>query len=405
MAFSIRDLSVLAYANGFTLWHYKAGAGGVAAAGGPGFFDPAADMLASGHVPNVRLTQIWRQAAGSAVAVGADSIRNGHMPQMGLPGKSDLVHIDLSDPEEVADRIEDMYVDKLPRYLAALNLDPSSIQVLCPARINAVGAIAINRRIQNGLRRQRYDGGWARIGGEVEVCIADRVVQENPVHAGIRHAAIGEITEIGRDEDNRTRVRVDFEGRIYSYAGRDLDALALHSRREGSVFLADRVKKADGKGLQTEGGPGDKVIQLENDYERNIFNGDTGTIVEIDRDISGHAVRTHVDFNGSMQTFEGRTLNNLALAYALTIHKSQGSEYQAVIIPVTTTHFAMLKRTLLYTGITRAKRLCILVGTKKAIQIAINTEDSITRVTTLADAIREEAEEGAAEYVATEVDG
>ena len=354
-----------------------------------------ADMLGSGHVPHVRLTQIWRQAAGSAVAVGADSIRHGQMPQMGLPGKSDLVHIDLSDPDDVADRIVDMYVDKLPKYLASLELDPSSIQVLCPARINTVGTIAINRRIQNGLRRQRYEGGWARISDDMEICVGDRVQQRQSVHTAVPSNLAGEVMEIDRDQDDRLRVHVDFDGRMYAYVGRDLDSLAVHSRRDGSVLLADRVKKADGKAIQTEGGPGDKVIQLENDYERNIFNGDTGTIVEIDRDVSGHAVRTHVDFGGTIQTFEGRTLTNLALAYALTIHKSQGSEYQAVVIPVTTSHYAMLKRTLLYTGVTRAKRLCILVGTKRAIQIAINEEDSVTRVTTLADAIREEAEDGA----------
>jgi len=354
-----------------------------------------ADMLASGHVPHVRLVQIWRQAAGSAVAVGADAIRNGHMPVMGMPGRSDLVHIDLSDPEAVADRIVDMYVDKLPKYLASLELDPASIQVLCPARVNAVGTISINRRIQNGLRRQRYEGGWARISDDMEIVVGDRVVQTLSVHAGVQANVAGEVVRIDRNDDDRLQVHVEFGSRPYAYAGRDLDALAVHSRRDGSVLLADRVKRADGKAIQTEGGPGDKVIQLENDYERNIFNGDTGSIVEIDRDIAGHAVRTHVDFGGTIQTFEGRSLTNLALAYALTIHKSQGSEYQAVVIPVTTSHYAMLKRTLLYTGVTRAKRLCILLGTKKAMQRALDEEDAAARVTTLADAIREEADDGA----------
>ncbi|MFZ3481811.1 AAA family ATPase [Sphingomonas sp. 3-13AW] len=353
-----------------------------------------ADMLASGQVPHVRLTQIWRQAAGSAVALGADSIRKGQMPQMGLPGKSDLVHIDLSDPEDVADRIVDMYVDNLPKYLASLNLDPASIQVLCPARINTVGTVAINRRIQNGLRRQRYDGVWARVGNGMEICVGDKVVQSAAVYAEVQANMPGPVIAIDRDRDDRQQVHVNFGGHRYTYSGRDLDALSVHSRREGSVFLSDKAKKADGSLIQTEGGPGDKVIQLENDYDRNIFNGDTGTIISIDTDIAGHAVRSHVDFGGSIQTFEGRHLTNLALAYALTIHKSQGSEYQAVVIPVTTSHYAMLKRTLLYTGVTRAKRLCILVGTKRAIQIAINEEDSITRVTTLTDAIREEADDG-----------
>lgn len=271
-----------------------------------------ADMLASGRIKHTMLTQIWRQAEGSAIAIGADRIRKGKMPDMGVPGQSEFVFIEMFNPADVANRIVEMYVDRLPRYLAANGLDPSSIQVLCPGKQTDVGTISLNRAIQEELRVRRA---------------ASQMVQ-----------------------------------------------------------LSDKM----------EGGVGDKVIQLENNYDANIFNGDTGTIIDIERDASNNLL-TYVDFGGNVVTFEGKTLGNLALSYALTIHKSQGSEYQAVIIPVTTSHYTMLKRTLLYTGATRAKRLCIIIGTRKALGIAVSTEDATTRVTALVDALLDETseEEGA----------
>lgn len=157
---------------------------------------------------------------------------------------------------------------------------------------------------------------------------------------------------------------------------------AIQRRLRGEFPNGQQVMISD----KASAGPGDKVIQLENDYERMIFNGDTGVVVEVEKDASG-VTTTHVDFGGRMQSFQGVVLNNLALAYALSIHKSQGSEYQIVIIPVTTSHSNMLRRTLLYTGVTRAKRLCILVGSRRAIRIAVSREDSTTRITTLMDAI------------------
>ena len=166
---------------------------------------------------------------------------------------------------------------------------------------------------------------------------------------------------------------------------------AIQERLRGPVPNGLQVKLTDG----SPAGAGDKVIQLENDYERGIYNGDTGTILEVEKDMAGGLV-THVDFGGAVQTFEGATLGTLSLAYALTIHKSQGSEYQIVIMPVTTSHYTMLRRTLLYTGTTRAKRLCVYVGTARAVRTAAQREDTTTRITTLEGALlREFAEAGA----------
>jgi exodeoxyribonuclease V alpha subunit len=113
--------------------------------------------------------------------------------------------------------------------------------------------------------------------------------------------------------------------------------------------------------------PGDKVMQIENDYDKEVYNGDIGYIVDVDPEV-GELVAS---FDGRSVTYGFGELDTLVPAYAATIHKSQGSEYPAVIIPVLTQHYAMLQRNLLYTGITRGKRLVVLVGQRKAIAIAV----------------------------------
>ena len=114
-------------------------------------------------------------------------------------------------------------------------------------------------------------------------------------------------------------------------------------------------------------GPGDKVMQIENDYEKDVYNGDIGYVDDVDPD----AGELNVNFDGHSVTYGFGELDTLVPAYAATIHKSQGSEYPAVVIPIMTQHYAMLQRNLLYTGITRGKRLVVLVGQKKAIAIAV----------------------------------
>lgn len=133
---------------------------------------------------------------------------------------------------------------------------------------------------------------------------------------------------------------------------------------------------------------GDRVIQLENDYELNIFNGDTGRIIEIETNSEGKVTDTHVDFGDRIVGFSGSALGNLTLAYALTIHKSQGSEFQVVIIPMTSTHYTLNKRPLIYTGMTRAKKICVFVGQRRALKNSLGREDAANRITTLASRLR-----------------
>ena len=114
-------------------------------------------------------------------------------------------------------------------------------------------------------------------------------------------------------------------------------------------------------------GPGDKVMQVANNYEREVFNGDLGVITGLDMEEGALTV----SFEGRAVEYGYGELDELVLAYATTIHKAQGSEYPAVVIPLTTQHYAMLARNLLYTGVTRGKRLVVLVGSRKALAMAV----------------------------------
>ncbi len=125
---------------------------------------------------------------------------------------------------------------------------------------------------------------------------------------------------------------------------------------------------------------GDKVMQVRNDYDLDVFNGDVGHVAGID---SEERTLTAV-FDGRQVVYDEGQLDELALAYACSIHKSQGSEFPCVVLPLHTQHFVMLKHNLLYTAMTRGRRLVVIVGSKRALQTAVNSSDTITRFTGLA---------------------
>jgi exodeoxyribonuclease V alpha subunit len=129
---------------------------------------------------------------------------------------------------------------------------------------------------------------------------------------------------------------------------------------------------------------GDKVLQTVNNYDKEVFNGDVGRVDKLDLENQEMSVL----YDGRPAVYDFDELDELALAYALTIHKSQGSEYPAVIIPLHTQHFLMLQRNLLYTGITRGKKLVVLVGSRKALGLAVSRHDTQRRCTGLAMRLR-----------------
>jgi exodeoxyribonuclease V alpha subunit len=129
---------------------------------------------------------------------------------------------------------------------------------------------------------------------------------------------------------------------------------------------------------------GDKVMQLKNDYDKAVFNGDIGVIATVNRE---DAI-LHVDFDGRSAKYERAELDQLSHAYAVSIHKSQGSEYPAVVIPLATQHYMMLQRSLLYTAVTRGKKLVVIVGSRRAVGLAVRNADAKRRYTWLAERVR-----------------
>ena len=124
---------------------------------------------------------------------------------------------------------------------------------------------------------------------------------------------------------------------------------------------------------------GDRVMQLRNNYDKDVFNGDLGYIREVDTEDR----MLTVDFDGKKVEYDVTELDELTLAYATTIHKAQGSEYPIVVMPVLMTHFVMLQRNLIYTGITRAKKICVLIGAMKALAYAVRNMSVLKRNTSL----------------------
>jgi len=172
---------------------------------------------------------------------------------------------------------------------------------------------------------------------------------------------------------------------------RDIQVLApMHKGTAGVANLNAQLQAALNPQRQslrwgsTEFRSGDKVIQLRNNYDKSLFNGDIGTITAID----GREGTLTADFDGESHTLTRRDFGDLALAYSISIHKSQGSEYPIVIIPLLKAHFMMLQRNLLYTAITRGRKKVFLVGDPAAYAMAVRNADSKQRCTHLPQALR-----------------
>ena len=170
----------------------------------------------------------------------------------------------------------------------------------------------------------------------------------------------------------------------------------MHKGRAGTEALNRALQahhSAGASGLELRGGPGqgtrrlcrgDRVMQTRNDYQKNVFNGDVGAVVSVD----AQTMSIIVDFEGQRVPYQGKEVGALTLAYACSIHKSQGSEFPAVIVTLLPEHHVMLRRNLLYTAVTRARRLCVVVGEPRAIEQAVRRVDSGRRHTGLARRLR-----------------
>ncbi len=170
---------------------------------------------------------------------------------------------------------------------------------------------------------------------------------------------------------------------------RDIQVLApMHRGPAGVTALNQRLQEAlnPPSPLKPEKAlfgqvfrPGDRVMQTQNNYDKDVYNGDIGAVLALDP--IEHALM--VDFDGRQATYDWSECDQLVLAYAVTVHKSQGSEFPAIVIPLVTSHYLMLQRNLLYTAVTRARKLCVLVGSRKAIAMAVRNNKVAHRYTAL----------------------
>jgi exodeoxyribonuclease V alpha subunit len=172
---------------------------------------------------------------------------------------------------------------------------------------------------------------------------------------------------------------------------RDVQVLAPMHRGDCGIEALNRAlqERLNPNGATVGGGErsfrlGDKVLQLRNNYRKEVFNGEIGRLLEVDAE-SGDV---GVDFDGKRVVYERSELHELALAYCISIHKSQGSEYPAVVVPLVSQHYMMLQRNLLYTAVTRARQLVCLVGQVRALRRAVKNADPQARFTGLAERVR-----------------
>ena len=249
-----------------------------------------ADMIGSGAVPTVRLTEIFRQAASSKIIVNAHRINRGQMPERSEKAQSDFYFIGSDTPEDILDKLLQVVTERIPK---RFGLDPiDDVQVLTPMNRGGLGARSLNVELQQRL---------------------------NP-------SAAPRITRFG-----------------WTYA------------------------------------PGDKVIQTVNNYDKDVFNGDIGRVARIDEEEG----LVFIDYDGRQVEYETGELDEVSLAYATTVHKSQGSEYPAVVIPLGMQHYMLLERNLLYTAVTRGKTLVVVIGQTKAMAMAVKRLGSVKRLTNL----------------------
>ncbi|MEI6334524.1 MAG: AAA family ATPase [Methylococcaceae bacterium] len=354
------------------------------------------DMIASAVIPCFRLTQVFRQAQASLIIQYAHQINQGQTPAIGSPFKNpelwktgaDCLFIDSDEATQeqlgFISRVK-RHFDWQTQELENLVADQST-----PSPFEF--------RIEEPIK-SAY---------EVEFVVPDK----------FKHVAIAQLTQTEAQVDALKAVvkkihpwsslhyglsAVDSVVKLYlewipKYHGQDTEIQILTPMTRGSLGSANLNKV-----IQAQANPpaenkcqlkvgerifreGDRVIHRRNNYDLNVFNGDIGKIVTIDNGELTAVVTFYPDHR--IVHYKKEDIMELDLAYAITIHKSQGSEFKAVIIPVLSQHFKMLYRNLIYTGLTRAKTLAVFVGTRKALAMAIRQQDVSQRQTALEGLIK-----------------
>ena len=264
------------------------------------------DIIDSACFPVVRLTRIFRQAQTSRIIMNAHRINEGKMPDISNGAKSDFFFMDMEKQAEKSGR------------------NPEDSTVLAEEAARTITELVTTKL-------SRY---YRTPPSEIQVL--------TPMQRGVVGAA--NLNQTLQQALNPAPKCAD------ESSGGTFGRSEAGLRRGGYLF---KVR--------------DKVMQIRNNYDKEVFNGDIGVVESVDLEERELAVR----FDDRSVTYDVAELDELVLAYATTIHKSQGSEYPIVVIPILMNHFVMLQRNLIYTGITRAKKILVLVGTKKALAYAV----------------------------------
>ena len=282
------------------------------------------DMIDSGCFPVVRLTRIFRQAQSSRIVMNAHRINAGKMPDISNGKTTDFFFIDM---EKEAEKVqgeapgsfspENQFSEQLSDQAQSAPSDPP-IAEMAAAEIVSLVKMKLSRYYRTPPR-------------EIQVLTP---MQRGIVGAANLNQALQEAINPAPGNSNTWYPQPD-----------------QVLRRGGMLYRR-----------------GDKVMQIRNNYDKEVFNGDIGFIESID--MEERTLRVNID-DRSVE-YDATELDELVLAYATTIHKAQGSEYPIVVIPVLMNHYVMLQRNLIYTGITRAKKILVLVGTKKALAYAVH---------------------------------
>lgn len=370
------------------------------------------DLLQAGSVSNFRLTKVFRQAEESMIIRFAHQMNKGQVPQIDSPfhkpqlwkEKAGCLFIDAE--EATREQIHFLHKAKATLQRTASTGEEQVLQmedkVTGVLRRDEDHLKIESLQIENLLIQEFADPS------EVQAPIF--IIPKKFQHVDLLklHAASGDIEElktIVKSVHPWSALHYNMTGldsvlRLYTktipeYFGKDIEIQVLTPQVRGSLGTLSlnnaiqtsinpeapgRKQIKVGERIYREG---DRVIQTRNNYDLGVYNGDIGKIRTIDLE----SYSCLIQFGKQEVAYEREDLTEINLAYAITIHKSQGSEFSAVIIPVTTQHFKMLFRNLIYTGLTRAKQLCVFVGSRKALAMAIKQIDNRKRQTALTQLI------------------
>jgi len=346
------------------------------------------DILQSGVVASCRLTQVFRQARKSKIIEYAHQINRGVTPHISSPFKKPAIWQDQTDcmflDSDEATREQLSFVSRVKK---SLDLNTDQFEGLSTAE--NLYEFRTGERIRSSYEHDFVIPEKFKHVDLEKVRKAESYVDElkallSKIHpwSSLHYGLSG--------VDTVVRLYLEW---MPKYLGRDIEIQILSPMTRGSLGTANLNTVIQQEANPPEQGKaqlqvgerifrqGDRVIHRRNNYDLNVFNGDIGKILIIDNSNLTCVVSFYPD--NRQVLYKKDDIMELDLAYAITIHKSQGSEFQAVIIPVLTQHFKMLYRNLIYTGLTRARLLAVFVGTRKALAMAVRQQDSSKRQTAL----------------------